>query len=262
LGRDEKIKFMIYLFYGTDKIKAGQMARKTVEAAKKKHAEANFFKLEAENFSADKIEELIANQGLFYSANIVLADNLCEGKEVSEILIKKLKEIKASPNFFVFVEGKLNKKELDAFKKYADKVEEFVKPESKLNKKEALAARGEKIDFFEFTDALGAKDKKSLWTLYQDALALGVASEEVHGILFWQVKAMLSALKSKDAGEASLNPYVFNKARSYAKNYGSTGQASEAKLKEMSTKLFNMYHRAHRGETDFAVALEKFILEL
>jgi len=262
---------MIYLFYGDDKVKARNQAQKVIEAARKKHSEAGFFKLTAENFSENKLDELIANQGLFYSANIVLADNLCEEKEIVEILLKKLKEIKVSPNFFVFLEGKLNKKELESFKKQAEKVEEFVKPIKSLSKKEALALKGEKIDFFEFTDAFGARNKKLLWTLYQDALAEGVPSEEVHGILFWQLKAMLSALKSKDAAEAGLNPFPYNKAKAYARNYHAhqnvragvqTMESAEKKLKEMSSTLFNMYHQAHRGEIDFAVALEKFILAL
>jgi hypothetical protein len=234
----------------------------SVEAAKKKHTNAGFFKLSIENFSENKLDELIASQGLFYSAFIVAADNLCEEGAVADILLKKLKEIKESPNFFVFLEGKLNKKELEKFQKYAGKVEEFKKPEKKLTKKEALAEKGEKIDFFEFTDAFGARDRKGLWTLYQDALTEGVPSEEVHGILFWQLKAMLGALRSKDAGEAGLNPYVYTKAKSYAKNFGQTVELAEVKLKEISSKLFQMYHEAHRGNADFFIALERFILEL
>jgi hypothetical protein len=253
---------MIYLFYGDDNIKARGQALRTVEAGKKKHKDAGFFKLTPENFSENKLDELIGSQGLFCSAFIVLADNLCEEKEISEVLLKKLKEVKVSPNFFVFLEGKLNKKELETFKKNADKVEEFAKPTRKLSKKEELAEKGEKIDFFEFSNALGERNKKLLWTLYQDALAESVQSEEVHGIFFWQVKSMLSALKSAGATEAGLNPYVFNKSKSYARNYCSSAAEAEKKLKEMSSKLFKMYHLAHRGELDFAVALERFILEL
>jgi DNA polymerase III delta subunit len=253
---------MIYLFYGTDKIKARGTAHKAVEAAKKKHAGAEFFKLTPENFSENKLDELIASQGLFYSGSIVLVDSLSDDAEIGEVVIKKIKEISESPNFFVFLEEKLDKKELEKFTKYAQKVEEFKLPERKLNKKEALALKGEKIDFFEFTDALGARDKKGLWQLYQDALREEVPSEEVHGILFWQIKAMISALKCKDAGEAGLNPFVYNKAKAYAKNYGKTVEEAEKKLAEMSAKLFEMYHEAHRGQTDFAISLEKFILEL
>jgi hypothetical protein len=247
---------MFFLFHGDDTAKARSVAQKNIAAAQKKHDSAEFFKLSPENFSEDKLTELVASQGLFYSASIIFADNLCDDVEVSEKLLKKIKEIKESPNFFVFLEKKLNKKELDKFKKYAEKVEEFTKPEKKLSKKEELALKGEKIDFFEFANALGEKNKRLLWSLYQDALDESVPSEEVHGIFFWQVKAMLSALKSRDAGEAGLNPYVFTKSKNYGQNYG------ESKLKAMSASLFDMYHQAHRGEIDFPIALERFILEI
>ena len=178
-------------------------------------------------------------------------------------MLKKIKEIKESPNFFVFLEGELNKKELEKFEKNAEKIEEFKKPERRLTKKEALALKGEKVDFFDFTDGLGERNKKKLWTLYQDALAEEVPSEEIQAMFFWQVKSMLSALKSQTATEAGLNPFVYSKAKNYAKNYCLPNvSVGEKKLKQMSTKLFDMYHEAHRGEIDFAVALEKFILEL
>jgi DNA polymerase III delta subunit len=253
---------MFYLIYGTDSLKARHMAQRTVAAARKKHAEAEFFKLTVENFSVNILDELIASQGLFYSGSVVLADNLCTEKEISEVVIKKLKEIKESPNFFVFLEGELNKKELEAFKKQADKVEECVKPYKRLTEKEELALRGEKISFFKFTDTLGERNKKALWTLFQDALAEEVPAEEVHGILFWQVRAMLSALLSQSPGEVGMKDYPYSKAKQFAKNYGRTAGEAEKRLKQMSADLFKMYHEAHRGKTDLYIALEKFILEL
>ena len=253
---------MIYLFHGTDKTKARAMAHKAVEAAKKKHEGAEFFKLSIEDFSVNKLDELIASQGLFYSGSVIFADSLFEEAEIEEIMLRKIKEIAEAPNFFVFLEEKLNKKGLEKFQKYAQKIEEFKKPERRLSKREELLAKGEKIDFFEFANTLGEKNKRQLWTLYQDALAEDVASEEVHAMFFWQVKAMLLALKSKDAGEAGLNPYVYSKSKVYAKNFGQTAEEAEKKLKKMSAKLFEMYHEAHRGKLDFAVGLERFILEL
>jgi len=227
---------MIFLFHGDDTTKARNVTQKNIEAAKKKHLDAEFFKLATENFSENRLDELIASQGLFYSGSIILADNLLEEDEVSEIVIKKMKEISESPNLFIFLEKKLLKKELETFKKYAKKIEEFKKLEKKLSKKEVLALKGEKIDFFEFANALGDRNKKLLWTLYQDALAEKVPSEEVHGIFFWKIKTLLST--------------------SYTRKY------SGEELRKMSRKLFNVYHQAHRGETDFAVALERFILEI
>ena len=257
---------MFFLFYGTDKIKARGQAHKVLSAGKKKHDQAEFFKLTSENFTENKLDELIMSQGLFYSGSIILADNLCETKEVSEILLKRLKEVKSSPNFFVFLEGELNKKEIEKFEKYAEKVEKFVKPFKKLTKKEELALKGEKIDFFDFANSLGERNKKKLWSLYQEALAEEVNSEEVHAMFFWQVKAMLSALMSKDAKEAGLNPYVYSKAKVYAKNFHThknvLASDCEMVLKYLSQQLFDMYHLAHRGKVDFAVALERFILEL
>lgn len=253
---------MIYLFHGTDKIKARGMAHKAVEAAQKKHAGAEYFKLTTDGFEMNKVDELTASQGLFYSGSIIFADSLFDDADIADLMMKKVKEISESPNFFVFLEGKLNKKELERFEKYAQKIEVFDLPEKKLSKKEALEARGEKIDFFEFTDAFGAKDKKNLWGMYQYAISEGVPAEEVHGILWWQVKAMLSAVKAQDSTEAGLNPFVYNKAKAYAKNFGASLPLCEAKLKEISTQFFNMYHQAHRGEADFAVAMERFILGL
>lgn len=253
---------MIYLFHGADKIKAREMAHKAITAAQKKHNNAEFFKLTTENFMESKLDELIMSQGLFYSGSVILADSLFENKEIGEIVLKKIREIAESPNFFVFLEEKLNKKELEKFEKYAQKVEEFKKPERKLTKKEELLARGEKIDFFEFANTLGERNKKQLWTIYQEALREEVASEEVHAMFFWQVKAMLCAIKTKDATEAGLNPFVYSKAKNYAKNYGKNAEEAEEKLRQMSATLCDMYHEAHRGKIDFAVALEKFILEI
>ena len=43
---------------------------------------------------------------------------------------------------------------------------------------------------------------------------------------------MLCALKSKDAVEAGLNPFVYSKSKAYAKNYGQTAVEAENKLYE------------------------------
>ena len=53
-----------------------------------------------------------------------------------------------------------------------------------------------------------------------------------------------------------MKPYPFQKAREYARNY------KDGELEAMLETLVTMYHEAHRGNTDFFVALEKFILGL
>ena len=130
----------------------------------------------------------------FPSKYIVFFYKTFENKENKEIILKNIKEIGTSENIFIFVEGKMDKAGLAKIEKSAEKVAGIRQTvEKPLNKKQKLAAIGEKVDFFEFTDALGRRDKKGLWVLYQDALAEQVPAEEVHGMFFWQAKSMLLA---------------------------------------------------------------------
>ena len=66
---------------------------------------------------------------------------------------------------------------------------------------------------------MGKRDKKGAWAEYQKVLKEGLVPEEIHGILFWQIKTMLLASSSKSSVEADLNPFVFKKAKEFSKNY-------------------------------------------
>ena len=156
-------------------------------------------------------------------------------------------EIAESPNVFIVLEGDVDKKTLLAITDVAEKVQLF---ENKEGKKKP------EFNIFSLTDAFGRRDKKNLWVLYQKAVASGAVPEEIHGILFWQLKSMLLAVTAKTAGEAGVAPFVFTKAKSFLKNY------TPEELKTLSSKLVHMYHDAHRGIHDFEIALERLILTL
>ena len=247
---------MIYFYYGTDAESARKKAKITVDSLIEKKPEATLIKIGDEDLSEGKIAELAGGQALFSSKYIVFFHNTFDNKENKELILKSLKELAGSDNIFIFAEGKMDKTALTKIEKHAEKVQEFAKPAKTLNKKEKLALIGEKIDFFEFADALGRRDKRGLWVLYQDALAEQVPAEEVHGIFFWQVKSMLLAKKCKTPSEANMKPFPFEKSRGFSRNY------KDGELEKMSSELIAMYHEAHRGNIDFFVALEKFILEL
>ena len=247
---------MIYFYYGTDTDSARKKANVTIDSLLIKKPDATLIKIGEEDISAERIGELASGQALFSSKYIVFFYKTFENKENKEIILKNIKEIGASENIFIFAEGKMDKAGLAKIEKVAEKVQEFAKVEKPLNKKQKLAAIGEKVDFFEFTDALGRRDKKGLWVLYQDALAEQVPAEEIHGMFFWQAKSMLLAKLYTTAGGAGMKPYPFQKAREYAKNY------KDGELETMLETLVTMYHESHRGNTDFFVALEKFILSL
>mgnify|MGYP001620023265 CR=1 FL=1 len=62
------------------------------------------------------------------------------------------------------------------------------------------------------------------------------------------------AAVSKDATDAGINPYVFQKSSGFAKNF------SKDELATMGARLVRMSHDAHRGKTDFDIELERFVL--
>ena len=186
---------MIYFYFGSDFDNARKKAKVTVDSLLSKKPDATLIKIGDEDIKEDRIAELVGGQALFSSKYIVYFYKTFDNKKNREIILKSIKEISKSDNIFIFAEGKLDAGAVTKIGKSAEKIQEFTKPEKTLNKKEKLALIGEKIDFFEFADALGRRDKRGLWVLYQDALAEQVPAEEVHGIFFWQVKSMLLAKK-------------------------------------------------------------------
>lgn len=247
---------MIYFYYGTDVETARKKAKVTVDSLLVKKPDATLVKIGDEDISESRIAELCLTQALFSNKYIVFLYKTFDNKNNKELIVKKIKDIARSENIFIFVEGKMDKVSFTKIENNAEKVQEFLKPEKALTKKELLAQKGEKIDFFEFADALGRRDKRQLWVLYQDALREQVPAEEVHGIFFWQIKSMLFSVKCKSPSEAGMKNYPFKKAKEYSRNY------KNGELEEKVDRLVSMYHEAHRGSTDFFVALEKFILEL
>lgn len=171
---------MIYFYYGTDAEPARKKAKITIDSLLSKKPDATLIKIGDEDLSLDKIMELAVGQALFSNKYIVYFYKTFDNKENKELILKNIKEFAGSDNIFIFAEGKMDKTSLAKIEKNAEKVQEFIKPEKTLTKKQKLATIGEKIDFFEFADALGRRDKRGLWVLYQDALAEQVPAEEVH----------------------------------------------------------------------------------
>ncbi len=243
---------MFYFLHGEDKDKARKKAHEIIDGLIKKRPNASFFKIDSENFKLDELEEFIGGQGLFESKQIVFFDNVFENKETKIAILEKIKEIAQSPNAFVFLEEKTDKATVEKMEKSAEKVQEFS-----LTKSYGVAKNSaEKFNIFSLADVFGRRDKKNLWTLYQEALSQNIAPEEIHGILFWQLKSILVASQSENVKESGLNPYVFQKSKSYAKNY------NEEEIKKLSSALVSVYHDSRRGIHDSSIALERFILNI
>lgn len=238
---------MIHLVYGIDRPRI----KKRVGEILKSFSEV--FWITADQFSESKIDELSGARGLFVSKYAVVCDGLFENKNSAVYFPDKLKEISESPNLFVFMEGGLEKKELDLFKKFAEKVEELgVAP--KEGKKPDL------FNLFLLCDALGERNKKNLWILYNKALSAGVEADQIFWKLAWQVKNLLLAKKA-EGGKTELieklkmSPFVADKAVRYAKGW------TEAELTGLYRDLLDTYHNARRGVVDMETAIEKLILK-
>ena len=237
---------MLYLIYGDDFEKARAKARELIADLLKKRPGAEVFRLEDEMVNASKLDELSGSQGLFQRKYIVFADNVFRSEEAKEIVLGKLKSLAESENIFIFLEDELGKTDLKELEKFAEKVQRFS----------GVAKKEKPFNVFSLTEMLGRRDKRGLWVLYQKALAQGLAPEGIHGVLFWQIKAMLAVVLVKSAAEAGFKPFVFQKSRAFAKNY------FVPELKNLSAKMVAVYHNSRRTGPSLDIALEKLILEI
>ncbi|MEK7574833.1 MAG: hypothetical protein AAB511_01220 [Patescibacteria group bacterium] len=216
---------MLYFLYGTDTDKARAKARDIISSAQKKKPGAELFTLDSDNWSATKFDELISSQGLFERKYIVFVNRLLENKEAKEIILEKLPAIAISENFFIFCEHGADKATLTALKKASGTIQAF---EKKTVSKESF-------NVFSLSDALKARDRKKLWVLYQKALRNNATPESLSGILFWQVKTLLT---------------------------GRASNFSKTELETLARRLISLYHDSHRGLVDFEVGLERFVLSV
>ncbi|MBX4215524.1 hypothetical protein KW797_01100 [Candidatus Parcubacteria bacterium] len=234
---------MIYLFYGgAQEDRAGRVAK--LEATlMKANVMAPLSSLEFEDFTEERLDELAHAQGLFHVTSAYLLRGFLEGKEQKEFFIKKAKPLGISKNIFIVSEPSATKELISAGTKAGGEAEEVGEKE-KAPKRESSS--------FALADALARRDRKLAWALYFEAVHNGAAPEELHGMLFWQVKNLYLAKEGGDAGKFS---YPLMKAKSFAPKW------EKEELREALSRLVRIYHESHRGRADFPTALESFLLE-
>ena len=236
---------MLHIFSGTHPTKPAEAAGKLIDSLLRKSPDAPLLRLDTEEVSVERLSEIAGSQGLFGDAAIVLLSRVLDDKEAAAALAAAAKELAQSPAVFIAT-GVADAKTTTALKKYADTFEVFVAPE----KKEI------EVNRFVLADALAARNKKELWIRYVEAIESGAVAEELHGILFWQVKTMLLAQHSKSAEEAGLKPFPYSKAKGALKNW------KPGEVEKLSSDLVSIYHRAHRGEGELALLAERLILSI
>lgn len=245
---------MLYFFYGDKKISA--KATKLFESLKVKKPDASFFNFNEEDINESVLSEALESQGLFEKKIVCLFKGVLQNKELKEKILEKVSQIGKSENIFIWYENDLRKEEISLLKKSAEKsdIEEKEKKKFVFGQTEEGKGNGQ-LNIFSLADAFGKRDKKTLWALFLKAKE-SASAEEIHGVLFWQLKAIAAAHLAKTAEEADLKPFVFSKAKGFSKNY------SLPEIQNLSLKFVEMYHDAHRGKVDFLLSLEKMILSI
>lgn len=237
---------MLYFLYGTDTNESRKKLQALLSTLAKKRPDAEVFRLKEDNWNEATFQELLSAQGLFDQKYIAVLDGLLEYKESTELVQESVEIMQASTHVFLMIEHNPLKKIVDVVSKHAEKTQEFAKVEKKK----------EFFNTFALGDALGSKDKKSLWVGYLEALRQGVSAEEICGVLFWQVKNIMLAMQTKSVSESKLSPFVDGKARKFAKNF------TKNELREISSRLVDTTQKVRNGEGEMEVLLEWVVLKI
>lgn len=173
--------------------------------------------------SKDILLNYADNLSLFGNYPVIILNNIIKEGNIS-LNSKEIENLNNSQTTFIFIEDKLLAEDERKYKRFAN-IEE-------LKEKKELSQKP-KVNVFDIVSLFEKKDKIGSWILFRRAIDSGIEPEAISGAFFWKVKNMiLSNSKSFDA----------------------------KKLQYMSSNLVSMYHKAHMGEGDLAILLERFLL--
>lgn len=212
---------MIYLFTGDD----AKTKRSSYEKFLKSFKTELLF-INRNNFNKLQVESLYSGAGLFSPKSTVVFEGILEYEDNRDFILDKLSLMGNSGSEFIFLEGKLTKPIVDAFKKARAELNIFELPKEKK----------EKFDNFLVANAFSAKDKLNMWVYFRQAMDRGVGMEEIIGVLFWKIKDMI--LK-----------------RDFRK-------FSESELKNSAARLSYLLPQARTRGEDAESAFEQFLLEV
>jgi len=162
-----------------------------------------------------------------------------------DLLEEVLAMCKESENVFLFVEGALDTKTKKLFEVSAEKVWE-CESGKEITK--------EVFNTFALTDALLARNRGKAWVLYEEAKRKGVTPEEVHGVLWWQLKTMLLVSKTQSATEAGVKPFVYSKTKKGLVHF------AQKEVEGLVQKLLDTYTQSRKGKIELSIGLEQFLL--
>ncbi|MEX0918272.1 MAG: hypothetical protein WDZ93_03915 [Candidatus Paceibacterota bacterium] len=230
---------MLALFYGTD---TGSVRNAAHAHLPKEVSQPTT--IDAEVYQRGMLADAVEAVSLFGGVNAYVLDTPSDDEDFQEEVMGLLSALAASAHLFVVIEGKLLAAERKKYEKYAEVVSEFTAPAV------------ERFNTFALSDALADRNKKKLWLLCSDATRAGVSSEELIGMMWWQLKTLRLATVTSSAAEAGMKDFPYNKAKRALGNF------KEGELISLSHSLLALHHDARRGKHDLDLALERWVLSL
>lgn len=201
---------MLIVAIGNNHQQRNSYVAKVLADLKVKRASATETLVEPHNATPDTVRELLSTNGLYDEKRIIVLKNLTDLKQDSMVDVKEWRsffneecalDMQASQHAFVFVAEESNK----AVKCLQDKAhtfKEFVQAKKVIQKDNTV---------FLIANKFIEKDKKNCWKLFVEAGKKGIPTEEIHGILLWQLKALKEVLLSGDQKKTTLSPFVYTK---------------------------------------------------
>lgn len=233
---------MLYVFCGNN---TNEIRRKALNKAEDL-SEQGFAVtiLEAETFEPGSLSAAASSASLFGGREVYVVDTPSINTEMEEELESVLPLLNDSQNAFVIIEGSLLAAARKRYEKFAESVMEYK------------SAAGERFNAFSLADALSRKDKKSLWMLFHEARQNGIATEELIGVMWWQLKTLRLAALCGSAAEAGLKEFPYTKAKRALAKF------APLEISTISRSLLALAHESRLGLYDADAALERWILRL
>ena len=228
---------MLHIYFGPDTSAARNRA---ISIASDSPNPIN--RIEVETYIPQQIMDAVHSVSLFGGMTTYIIDMPSTDEVMNSEVLQCLPDMAESNDFFIVIEGTLLATPKKKWLAIAQVAEEFTKT--------AVA----RLDVFRMAEAISLRDKKTLWILLCEAKQAGLASEEIIGTLWWQLKTLRIAAVTKSAEEAGMKDYPYNKAKRALRNF----KAGE--LEELSSSLLSVYHDGHGGVRDIELGLEEWVL--
>ncbi len=230
---------MVHVFFGSDRTAVRNAADTLLATYRGTHT---INTIDMYHYEPGQLVNATEGMSLFGEQFVYVIDTPSQDEAVRTELMDNLTSLAEAPHHYVILEHSLLAPIKKQFAKVATTLEEFS------------AASKERFNTFALTDALVARDRRRLWLLFSEAKEVGIADEEIIGVLWWQLKAIRIAALTSSAEEAGMKSFPYSKAKQALRQF------PLAQVEDTARRLLALYHDGHAGKRDLNLALEQFVL--